>query len=277
VAFAKAHRLEAIATGLPWRGDADRLRTIAWWGSALADLVTAGRQADRNIILNESAAFNLAVALFDSVMECAPTQAVDLAKALTPHNTRARLFDPVRTQTKLRCRDPSSNLVASLFDSALSSAGQRLESVPADLECMAEQLAGMYRSEMGLSPDPFVAKSGPVVFIGALAGSLEAEPVRRLYQAMAQFCQLWDDWQDLEEDLRHLAPNSFLGAPRRTQSLRTFAYGMTSLKRVIGGQLMHHGIAETLVSGLRGILVAARECDRDTYTRTLALCRELLT
>jgi hypothetical protein len=273
--FSAAHQLPLIARRLPWRGDADRLRTVAWWGSALADLALAAQQSDRGRILAEAGAFNVAVALFDSAVDGAGGQARPLVEALEPRRMTARLAHPGDSRHRIQCRDPSLGLVAGLFDQVLSSAGRRFRSRPAQLDRCARLLEEMYQSELWQSPEPFFAKAGPVIFIGALASDLDQGSWRRLYGALARLCRLWDDWQDMEEDLRGLAPNSFLGVPRLAP-IGSVAYGLRGLTRVAAGELFHPGIAATLATGFRETVEAARDCDPDTCRKTLRFCRELM-
>ena len=249
---------------------------VAWWGSALADLALDRQRADRDCILSEAAAFNLAVALFDSAVDGAPARARLLADALEPRRMAARLAYPGNPGHRIECRDPSLDLVAALFDRVLSSAGRRFGSQPAQLDRCSRLLEKMYRSELGRSSEPFFAKAGPVLFVGALASDLEQRRWRRLYEALARLCQLWDDWQDMEEDLRGLAPNSFLGAPRPMAPVGSVAYGLRGLARVAAGDLCHRGIAATLATGFRETVMAARDCDPDTYRKTRLLCHELM-
>lgn len=274
--FSRSCDLETLAWRIPWRGDAERLRTIAWWGSALGDLASDERRPERSPILAEAAAFNLGVALFDSVVEHGHARCAQLTTALAPGRLRDRLLSPSTEGTRVACHDVSLDLVAGLFDRVLASLGQRLAGRPRHLESLAQQLDDMYRSEIGLTPDPFVAKSGPVIFIGALSEDADPGYARRLFSALGHFCQLWDDSLDIAEDLRSGAPNAFLGVPRRAGVAGTARFWLNGLGRVIAGDRMHERITLRLAAGLRETLNAARECDPGTQRRALALCRTLV-
>lgn len=273
--FSDAYRLDAIASVFDARGDIARLKQIAWWGSALADLALIDDSAVRDRVLAEGAVFNLAVALFDSVVDEGSPLAARLAHTLEPRRMSARLSDPESERSRLSCGDPALQLVVDLFDAVLASAGQRLRARTDRLANLSAQLERMYLSELRIAPDLFVAKTGPVVFIGTLAADDEAN-VDWLYDTLARFCHEWDDWQDMAEDMPRFSPNVFLGKPRRRLSAAAVAYATRSIWRLIGGPLLHVGVAEHLASSLQDVVDAARGCDRWTYCKTLVLCRELV-
>lgn len=275
-AFSRAYDLDAIARRITWRGDVDRLRSIAWWGSALGDVASGERRLERTSTLAEAAAFNLAVALFDSVVERGRESSTQLTTALAPDRIRHRLLRPSDEGSRIACRDATLDLVAGLFDRVLASVGRRLAGRLHHLESLARQLESMYLSEIGVTADPFVAKSGPVILIGALSGDADLRCKRRLFNSLGHFCQLWDDSLDIAEDLRSAAPNTFLGVPHRAGVAGTARFWLNGLGRVIAGDRMHERIALRLAAGLRETLAAARECDPGTQRRTLALCRALV-
>jgi hypothetical protein len=185
-----------------------------------------------------------------------------------------RLSDATNERTRLSCEGTPFHFVVGLFDVVLASVGARLHARPDRLAHLSAQLEQMYRSELRLAPDPFVAKTGPVVFIGTLASDGDADA--RLYDSLARFCHEWDDWQDMADDMWRFAPNTFLGKPRRRLSAAAIAYATRSTWRLLGGSLLHVGIAEHLASSLQDVVHAAQCCDRSTYSRTLVLCRELV-
>jgi hypothetical protein len=274
--FTERFDLSAIANAVVSRGDVERLRTIAWWGSALAELVVDSDSPARDDILAEAAAFNLGVALFDSVIDDATIRAAPLVEALEPERMSARLSNPVSQEFRLKCRDSALELVVRLFDAMLSSAGRRLRARADRRERLANQLEGMYASELGLAPDPFIAKTGPVLFVGALATSSESDSAVQLYAALARFCHEWDDWQDMADDLSRFAPNVFLGAPRRRCGAGVVAFAIRGTWRVGAGPLLHPGIASRLSDSMQNVIDAARCCGTTTYGKTLSLCRELV-
>ena len=268
-------QLASIADAVVGRGDIGRLRAIAWWGSALADLVVDSNSAARDAILTEAAAFNLGVALFDSVVDDSTIPAGPLVDALEPCRMAARLSSPDES-FELRCADSALGLIVRLFDATLASAGRRLRARPDYRERLAKQLECMYASELGLAPDPFVAKIGPVTFIGALATSGDSDAAVRLYAELARFCQEWDDWQDMADDLSRFAPNVFLGAPRRRFGAGAVAFAIRGTWRVGAGPLLHPGVARRLSNSMQNVIDAARACETTTYYKTVSLCRELI-
>ena len=268
-----AQEAEALTAGLPLRGDAERLREIVWWGSALADLPQPTSPAERNAVLGEAGRFNLAVALFDSVLDDFPRALDALVEALAPDALRRRLVAPGDADPVLQTDDAALQPLVGLFDTVLAAAGTRLREQPRRVERLAELLETMLRSELGLAPDPFLAKTLPVVFIGELVDP--SAETTRLFRALAEFLWLWDDWLDLSDDLRHLRPNAFLGR-RREWPFGAVAIGGRGAVRVVAGPRAHGAVASRLDDTFRHTLVAARLADRGTYRRTLAFNRALL-
>lgn len=265
-------RTAALALAVPARGDAASLRRILWWGSALGDIASAVRPDDRDRIVREAALFNLGVALFDSVVDRAPQLVPPLARALAPARLEARLHasgaDPV-----LAVDQPLLEPLVGIFDAALGSIGQRFRDEPAHLEHLRWLLERMFLSELGLSPNPFAAKTLPVTFIGALAGP--SRDWTRVFDGLSRFMSVWDDWLDLAEDMRRLAPNAFLGG-RRGVSLGGALYAGRSLARVAAGGRLHGGLGDRLFEPLDASLIAARAGNEALYTRTIALYSHLL-
>ncbi len=274
--FSETHQLAEIAKRFAWRGNIKNLERIAWWGSALGDVASVRRPIDRSRVLWEAASFNLGVSLFDSILENESDKFPPLARALDGVRLRARLVRPSITHRPLTCDDNSLDLIVRLFDTALAGAGRRFNCWPAQIEYLSELLEVMYRSELGLSEDRFAAKTMPVVFIGALGNDYEDEQAHWFFGAFGRFIQLWDDWLDLSEDLRSLAPNAFLGAPRSVISFDALGYSIRFLARTVGGRLFHEGIALTLSDALRISLSAARHWDIQGYRKTLLLCHKLV-
>ena len=274
--FSEDFHLSSGANAVTSRGDVERLRTIAWWGSALAELVVERDSPARDSILTEAAAFNLGVALFDSVVDDLRIPAAPLVEALEPERMSARLSNPEGRALESACGDSALELVVQLFDAMLSSAGRRLRARPDRRERLAIQLERMYASELGLAPDPFIAKLGPVLFIGALATDSDRDDAVRLYSALARFCLEWDDWQDMADDLSRFAPNAFLGSPRRRLGAGAVAFAVKGTWRVGAGPLLHPALANRLSERMREVIDAARCCGTTTYHKTLTLCRELV-
>jgi hypothetical protein len=244
------------------RGDSERLRRILWWGTVLADLpgtATGG-------VLVEAGRFNLAFALFDSIVDDAPSRVPALAKALAPDRLRLRLAGAspgVALATGVAELEP----VVQLFDRALADTGARLRTEPHRVEHLGDLLEAMFRSELRLTPDPFSAKTLPVVFLGALVDASSA--TARLFRALAEFLWLWDDWLDLAADLRRRRPNAFLGRGGSAVCARGAA-------RLAAGAWGHGRIATRLDRAFASSLDAARRAGEQTYLRTVSFHRELL-
>ena len=162
-AFAQHYQLQELARAVTGRGDAESLARIAWWGSALADLGAANSCAQRGELLGICAAFNLAVALFDTAIDEAPIPRLALVKALAPRRLHSRLYQPDSEATRLRSEHPSAALVVGLFDQALADRGRHFAGQHARLDTLVALLEAMYRSVLGQSDEPFIAKTGPVI------------------------------------------------------------------------------------------------------------------
>jgi hypothetical protein len=240
------------------RGDVERLRRIVWWGSALADLPDGADGARA-----EGGRFNLAFALFDSVVDDAPRRVPVLAHALAPDRLRHRLAGGA----PLVPGAPELEPLVQLFDTALAGSGRRLRAQPRRLDELGDLLEAMLRSELGMTEDPFAAKTLPVVFLGALADGSAA--TARLFRALAEFLWLWDDWLDVAADLCRLRPNAFLGRGGSSVCLR----GAT---RLVAGSRAHPSVADRLDRAFVSTLDAALGAGGDTYARTVAFHRELL-
>jgi hypothetical protein len=261
----EARALAGTAPG--GRGGPEQLWRIVWWGVTLADLPGTATGTARV----EAGQYNLAFALFDSVVDSAPSLVSPLAHALMPDRLRARLADP----------DPSAALTTDhrgleplvrVFDMALSHTGRRLRAQSDRLERLGDLLEAMFRSELRATSDPFLAKTLPVVFIGALVD--RRTTTAHLFQALAEFIWLWDDWLDLADDLRRLRPNAFLG-PAGSRSARATACAR-GMARLIAGSRAHGEVADRLERALASTLSAAREAGDETYRLTAAFHRELI-
>lgn len=276
-AFSKIHRLPEIACHFAWRGEAEKLAKIAWWGSALGDIASTPQATDRLNIMWESAAFNLGVALFDSVLEKAADQtSMLLSRVLDPVHLQARMNHPSSSDKQLTCQEPRLSLIVQLFDTVLSSVGGRLNSAPHRLNQLWKMLEAMYRSELGLSRDRFAAKTQPVMFIGGLANDPRDSKAYIFFKLLALFIHFWDDWMDMAEDLRNPAPNAFLTGPKSTAPFLALTNSLHGLFRILGGALYHESIARTLSDAIRDTLQAAKNWDIQAHRKTLALCHELI-
>lgn len=269
-------QLEDLARAFPWRGDPRRLRQIAWWGSALGDIATADRRpAAGRCVLREAACFNLAIALFDSVVDECSEHVPTLVRELDPVRIKTRLQAPRRVESALRCDDPALRLLVELFDAVFASIGRRLARDGRRLDHLIAVLEAMLRSELGLSRNPFEAKTLPIVFIGSLPGGPTPGGRDALFDALARFLWMWDDWIDIVDDMRGLRANAFLGECRLPAS-SAVGYMARSLGRLAGGRRSYVQLAEGLREALDLSLQASRECGHSFHTKTVALCSELV-
>jgi hypothetical protein len=276
VAFSARHELPCMANYTALRGDTRKLESIAWWGSAIADVVMVSHSAVRVRAMEEAAAFNLAVALFDSVVEHETRSAQQLMSALAPDRMRRRLDHPAESGAALNCADPLASRIARLFDFTLASVGGRCCTQPVGRAEMAALLEGMYLGATSVSGDPMLAKRGPVIFIGLLADLNGGRASRLLALALATFCQQWDDWQDMAEDLRVLSPNSFLGVPPRRFHIATVGYAGNAAIRLVGGRWCHPRIAKVISSSVVNVLAAARDISSEHHNKATSLCHALI-
>jgi hypothetical protein len=254
----EAERLAAAVSNA--RGSGDWLRRIVWWGTALADVAGSGDARTRT----EAGRFNLAFALFDSIVDDRAPLAPQLAGALDPRRLRARLANPVGDAAALQTTVPDLQPLVRLFDVALADVGRRLAAMPQRVARLADLLQLMFQSELCLISDPFPAKILPVVFVGELVGTDRG--TARLFRRLGEFCWLWDDWLDLAEDLARRRPNVFLGRPSV----------LVGAGRLVAAKRSRVEIALRLEDSVAATLRAAAQIGDKAVARTGALYRELL-
>ena len=269
------HRLDSLMTRF---GLAGGLEECCWWGSALCDIGLSARGRSRDVaLLREGASFHLAFQLFDVVVDGFPRHTATLAEGLRPAALKMRVLNPNDEAYRLRCADEATAPVVALFDDAIASIGRRLHAQPKRAFRSLRMLERMYQSELRISPDPYAAKTLPVVFLGTLADSEESgRASHRLFFHLARFLSLWDDWVDLEEDMLRAAPNQFLGHPDRTRTLGRARYVGRCVARVAVGRVLHREIERRLTSPLRKALTAAEDLNALTFTKTVHACRRLV-
>lgn len=235
----------------------------------------AAAEVRRQIQL-EAAAFNLAVALFDCVVDEVPYYIDSLSTALGPVALRRRLLCPDDPAAAL-AGDEHLQAVIRLFDFVLVSAGLRLRHDGARLEELAALLLAMYESELELSSDRLAAKRLPIVFIGALAIPSQQLKGRALFEHLSLFIQLWDDWRDLKADMLRLAPNGFLDADPAPRFFPRLVYLGRCLARIFGrAEAQRMEIVDLLGSALGQALAAAQQLDERTYRNTVGLFRSIM-
>jgi hypothetical protein len=130
----------------------------------------------------------------------------------------------------------------------------------------------MFRSELRTAADPFLAKTLPVVFIGALVDARAS--TARLFHSLSDFLWLWDDWLDIADDLGHLRPNAFLG--RASSPIGRATACLRGSVLLAAGSMAHSRGAYRLERAFVSTLDAASEMGAETLRRTVAFQRELL-
>jgi hypothetical protein len=266
----------ALVRAAGQRGDQTRIVEIAGWGAALGDLATEPGAAEAGAIKREAALFNLGVAVFDSLVDEGSPSLPDLAEALAPRHLHRRLHSGGRPDASLACSSPENMPIVRLFDGALSSVAVRRKGAKEELDQLSRLLELMYRSEMGLSSDPFVAKRLPVSFIGYL-GAVPGrhEPVL-LFHCLGHFLHLLDDWQDLADDLIQRAPNAFLGRDRPDTPEGLVANLGRGLGLAARGPEAHEDVAQALRRPLERSLGLAAELGPGSHDKLVSLLWSLL-
>jgi hypothetical protein len=270
-----SYEVQTIVRFVPWRGDAGRLGRVAWWGSALGDVATTVRSAHRSDIMREAALFNLAVALFDSIVDEASALSGQLAEALHPRKLERRLHCPADDAAKLSSQNATLRPIVGLFDSVMSSIGTRCQQQNVELHALQRMLERMFYSELGSGDDSYLAKRLPISFIGALVEEPSAGTLHYLFDEMADFFAKWDDWLDMAEDLTRLRGNCFLGMTR-SWGLNRAGYAAQALARVAGGSACHRAVARTLAASMTAAISQSQGVSELCYKRVVALFAELI-
>lgn len=276
--LSRIYNIPLISQNYPSRGDTESLLRIAWWGSAWGDVACIENDKSNSLVLKESALFNLAIALFDTVVDEYPNLKSEITKIINPFKIRRRLYQPSKEYTALICDHPLLGCIAHIFNDMLSSIGLRLSDQPQHLERIAQILESMYKSELRLSSNPFNAKRLPLLFIGLLSNVSYRCDVCHLFECIGDFIHLWDDWLDLSEDMIRLAPNAFLGSTiKNPLGIYTLIYLCRSFSRILAGSFYHKQIANLLAAKLEMVVASAKRVGPNTFRKTAVLCNYLVT
>lgn len=259
-------RLVAISKSFPSRGDADRLAEIAEWGAAICAL-TLEPQPDSKEVLAAAASFNLAVALFDTLVDDHSPDLGGVAQKLHPDHLREFLFHPSTNRVPATACESE---VVQLFDSAVRTAGRRWQDRQEHLTMLGDLLETMYSSELGTSPDPFAAKEQPVLFMGAI-GSADRRCLE-LHRSLGRFIAAWDDWLDQDQDILARRANAFLGIPCGRGLV---GYYLRALWRTIGRTRSQSSVIELLESRVDVVLSNAAMLGDPAAARTTILLTKL--
>jgi hypothetical protein len=255
--------LARMAEAVPERGGAERLEKIGWWGGAVC-WMTADSEVDETIF-QAAAAFNLAVAAFDSVLDRGRESSADLVDALAPHHLHRVLVDPVGESFESVPAEVEP--VIGLFHVSLAGFAEVWGDNGEQMSLALDLLTEMYRSEVGELHDPLPAKILPSVFLG-LFGTCDRARID-MHRDLGRFLGSWDDWMDLDEDLLAGSPNVFLGVPGGGAS-----YVGRGLRFVVsGGDGM---AAQRLGDDLARVIEVVMQLDPLARSRTLGFIDALL-
>ncbi|RYY57402.1 MAG: hypothetical protein EOO09_02800 [Chitinophagaceae bacterium] len=277
--FAQQYRLHEIATAIPHRGDVEDLMVIAWFGSAIADLGCYDSGEKRDRILQEGALFNLAVALFDTVMDEMPAHRDQLKLSVNIPLIRGRLWNPLNPDTRLTSRDPAITHIAALFDALFVSLGSRVEgnSRGRELSEIISLFSAMYNGGSNGERDPFRTKVLPVLFLGRLNYSFRNYVLMEdFYCQLGKFIQLYDDWLDMARDALQGKPNYFLNHWTHTTLLDKPLFYLSFGVRLLGGSLFHRHTTRTVTRAMNDAIEASRFADPLAYQRNLSLCSKFV-
>ena len=199
-----------LAAAFPSRGDRTRLEQIAWFGSALGDIACAVEGTRDDDVLSDAALFNVAVALFDTVADDQPHLLSRLVATVHPDALRPILLgaDGRAADASESEDDSTTARLASLFRHVVARAGRRFSGQRAKLSSLDAYVRLMFDSETRAGASRRYAKTLPVTFIGALA--TRAVFPSPLFTALGEFLALYDDWQDLGDDIVRGRANSFV-------------------------------------------------------------------
>lgn len=249
---------------------------VAGWGASLGDLATPTDYALRESVMQESALFNLGVALFDSFVDDQDPRVAEVSVALSPDRLSARLVG-----SELLCHwdavaDSGTRAVVRLFDVALRGVRERCDSDPIQLNELSNLLTRMYHSELGNIDDPFAAKRLPVEFIGHLGAVSGCRRRLAMFEKLAIFLQRFDDWQDISDDFLARAPNSYLSHRRPVGVLASSQHACAGLWLILRGSRYHSSLSDSLVSSMSETLAEARKLGSIVEDKLVLFLRQLV-
>lgn len=240
-----------LAVLFPNRGERDCVRRIVSYGAMLG-IVAAGAESPlRGDVVFEAAMFNLGVALFDTVVDDHVASIPTLTAALRPD----QISHAMRTGERIaRVEHAWANAIIDAFEAmARNVQGHGT----ACIDDLGRMLVDMHASEM--SPgNRLQAKLLPTRFIGLLGDASGA--TTRLFESLAEFVALWDDWQDLADDLISGRANLFVGD-------NALARILCGALRIATGPLSRAQLRRRLVSSARRVLADADVAGRGAEAR----------
>lgn len=262
---AESYDFPGAAALFPSRASGDGLMDTAWFGARLASLTSGARSRDGQRM---GALFNIAVALFDTIVDEHPQQLPELVRCISLRTLQAALFDgrPLPPSADVRVARVSALLDEVFRELRCARLGERRQ-------VLWTLLREMYRGELGYG-DAGAAKLLPTLFIGCIGSANWPVLDQLFFLEVARFVALWDDWADLGADLRAGRENTLLG--RAGWQRAPIARLAWSMFRLGGGRVSHEEISLRLAHATHALLRAAAAVGDATVERTLGLLGELV-
>jgi hypothetical protein len=271
-ALASDHGFSALACRYPSRGGVDRLCELAWLGTVFVDIGMDDTHPERDVVMREAALFNVAIALFDTVIDdgVRDERAV-LLEALKPARLLARLENPRAEGSLLYASHPHAHPIVGLFDVALASIAARFHlRTERTLDRLKLTLVAMYESETRDRHDRSQAKALPVMFYGLLPDGGARANVAAVFRQLGELVAWLDDWKDLRDDLLRARANLWICRwdARGPLPIQYAAGALWSLTRLA---LMPWRVTSLLGAAIDNLLAATEEVHRDKLICCLAL------
>lgn len=274
--LSERHYFKQLSSDFSTRGDENRMKEIAWFGSVIGDIFCPAYTEDKMSVLREAAVFNVAVALFDTVVDdLSQEKLAILAGAITPSRMVERIEHPMETTFALHSSDQSLNRILKLFDFVLAGLGRRFENDQVKRGYLVELLSVMYRSEVMSGGNKLKAKRLPIVFIGLLSGGSKDAHDIRLINEFSRLLSLLDDWQDLGQDICHRKANGLI-YHHDGRGFLILPYATIALFRMVGFYLSYLMMAKSLSRSINNVLKFADGAGLDVDLKTKMLLRSLL-
>jgi len=272
--LALEHDFADLAARYPSRGDEARLRQLAWLGSAFADAATPHDHPQREQVLREAALFNLAIALFDTVIDdVILEERAGLLRALHPDKLVLRLRDASPAASLCREAELRPRPLIRLFDAALCSIAQRFAGQPPSaLDALASALEQMYISETEARYDRSSAKSLPIVFYSLLPDGGAREHTLAAFERLGVFVALLDDWKDLRSDVLAARANLWV-SPRDGHGVVPVQYVARALCTMLRLLLAPAYAADVLEGAMQQAVALAAPDERDKIVACISLLR----
>jgi hypothetical protein len=276
VQISDQHYFKQLTSDFSSRGDEERIKEIAWFGSVIGDIFCPVQFGNKDAILKEAAIFNVAIAFFDTVVDdLGEDQLKMLANAVTPYHMFQRIKNPRGMDYALQSEDQSLDRILKLFDFVLVGIGNRFNNDRIRRDHLFELLAVMYKSEITSVGNKIKAKRLPIVFMGLLSGQTLNPKADLLLNELGRLLSLLDDWQDLGMDILNGKANGFV-YHREGRGFFILPYRLFALFRIAGFYLSYLSIAWVLSRSLAKVMTLAEQAGPEFNVKTNRLLRSLL-